>query len=300
MTLQLPGNARMAVAIGADFDAHCLWKGVFDRTSPSYLSRGEFGAEVGVPRLLDLFRRYEVKATFCTPGHSMVTFPGRIQQILKDGHEVASHGCYHESIPTIDPARERALMEIQLRQYAEVVGGRPRGYRSPAWDFSDATLGLLEEYGFEWDSSLMGREFEPYHPRPVTLNWEGANQFGASSPILEIPVSWYLADFPPQEYVAGLNAGLGDHELLFRRWKDIFDYAYEHVPGAVYALTLHPQCSGRSHHLMILERLISYMRSFDDVWFGTLSETYDCWTEDSAALAPGQPPACREFRDRRR
>jgi peptidoglycan/xylan/chitin deacetylase (PgdA/CDA1 family) len=186
--------------------------------------------------------------------------------------------------------RERELMEIQLRQYAEVVGGRPRGYRSPAWDFSDATLGLLEEYGFEWDSSLMGREFEPYHPRPVTLNWEGANQFGAPSPILEIPVSWYLADFPPQEYVAGLNAGLGDHELLFRRWKDIFDYAYEHVPGAVYALTLHPQCSGRSHHLMILERLISYMRSFDDVWFGTLSETYDCWTEDSAALAPGQPP----------
>ena len=75
MTLQLPGNARMAVAIGADFDAHCLWKGVFDRTSPSYLSRGEFGAEVGVPRLLDLFRRYEVKATFCTPGHSMMTFP---------------------------------------------------------------------------------------------------------------------------------------------------------------------------------------------------------------------------------
>ena len=33
------------------------------------------------------------------------------------------------------------------------------------------------------------------------------------------------------------------------------------------------------------KRLISYMRSFDDVWFGTLSETYDCWTEDSAALA---------------
>jgi hypothetical protein len=32
------------------------------------------------------------------------------------------------------------------------------------------------------------------------------------------------------------------------------------------------------------------MRSFDDVWFGTLSETYDCRTEDSAALAPGQPP----------
>jgi hypothetical protein len=43
--------------------------------------------------------------------------------------------------------------------------------------------------------------------------------------------------------------------------------------------------------IRIASSLISYMRSFDDVWFGTLSETYDCWTEDSAALAPGQPPA---------
>ncbi len=42
--------------------------------------------------------------------------------------------------------------------------------------------------------------------------------------------------------------------------------------------------------IRIAPSLISYMRSFDDVWFGTLSETYDCWTEDSAAPAPGQPP----------
>jgi hypothetical protein len=41
--------------------------------------------------------------------------------------------------------------------------------------------------------------------------------------------------------------------------------------------------------IRIASSLISYMRSFDDVWFGTLSETYDCWTEDSAALAPGRP-----------
>ena len=40
------------------------------------------------------------------------------------------------------------------------------------------------------------------------------------------------------------------------------------------------------------ERLISYMRSFDDVWFGTLSEACDCRTEDSATLAGSRrPPA---------
>ncbi|MGH3217952.1 MAG: polysaccharide deacetylase family protein [Streptosporangiaceae bacterium] len=288
MTLQLPGNARIAVAIGADFDAHSAWMGAFGLTSPSYLSRGEFGAEVGVPRLLDLFRRFEVKATFCTPGHSIVTFPSRIEQILKEGHEIAGHGCYHESIPKLDADLERRLMELQLAQYAQVVGGRPRGYRSPAWDFSESTLGLLEEFGFEWDSSLMGRDFEPYHPRPVTVNWESANQFGPPSRLLEIPVSWYLDDWPSQEYVAGVAAGLGDHDVLYRRWKDTFDYAREHVSAGVYALTVHPQCIGRAHLIGMFERLISYMRTFDDVLFCTLSDVYDYWVEDSAALSPGR------------
>src|SRR3982074_3186954 len=113
MSLHLPEGKRVAVAIGADFDAHALWKGVYDRTSPSYLSRGEFGAEVGVPRLLELFARYQIKATFCTPSHTMMTFPERMQDILKGGHEVAAHGCYHESIPTITAEHERELMVKQ-------------------------------------------------------------------------------------------------------------------------------------------------------------------------------------------
>jgi peptidoglycan/xylan/chitin deacetylase (PgdA/CDA1 family) len=285
MALQLPEGKRVAVAVGPDFDAHSCWMGAYGLTSPSYLSRGDFGAEVGVPRLLELFARHEVKATFCTPGHTMVTFPHRLEQILAGGHEVASHGCYHESIPSLDAARERELMERQLEQYAQIVGGRPRGFRSPAWDFSEATLGLLEEFGYEWDSSLMGREFEPYHPRPVTLNWEAANEFGPESRILEIPVSWYLDDWPAMEYVAGKSEGLGDTEVMYRRWKDIFDYARGLGTPAVYALTIHPQCSGRSHIITVLDRLLAYMRTFDDVWFASLSEVHDCWTDDAPATA---------------
>ena len=45
MAIVLPPGKRIAVSIGADFDAHCLWMGTFGVTSPSYLSRGEFGAE---------------------------------------------------------------------------------------------------------------------------------------------------------------------------------------------------------------------------------------------------------------
>ena len=52
MPLALPSGKRLAVSIGADFDAHCLWMGTFGLSSPGYLSRGEFGGRVACERIL--------------------------------------------------------------------------------------------------------------------------------------------------------------------------------------------------------------------------------------------------------
>jgi peptidoglycan/xylan/chitin deacetylase (PgdA/CDA1 family) len=280
MPLNLPAGKTLAVSIGADFDAHSVWMGTFGLSSPSYLSRGEFGAEVGVPRLINLFRRHSVEATWCTPTHTMETYPAAFASIIEAGHEIAAHGCFHESVPKLDKDNERRLMDKQLAQHERLVGKRPRGYRSPAWDFTDETLSILEENGFEWDSSLMGRDFEPYHPRPVTVRWEEGSILGEPSPLLEIPVSWYLDDFPAVEYIPGVNAGLGSTEVIYQRWKDHFDFAYANVPGGVIAFTVHPQTIGRAHHVMMFERLIEHMAGHDGVWFATLSDIYDTWTED--------------------
>lgn len=280
MPLNLPEGKTLAVNIGADFDAHSVWMGTFGLSSPSYLSRGEFCAEVGVPRLISLFERHAVRATWCTPGHTMVTFPERVRQIVDAGHEIAAHGCYHEGVPKLDPDTERRLMEAQLKQHEKYTGARPRGYRSPAWDFTDQTMNVLEENGFEWDSSLMGRDFEPYHPRPVRVGWEEGSTFGPASPLLEFPVSWFLDDFPAAEYIPGVNQGLGSSEVMFQRWKDHFDYAYRHVPGGVLTLTVHPQTIARAHYLMGFERLIEYMAGHEGTWFAPLSDIHDTWTED--------------------
>lgn len=280
MPLNLPEGKKLAVNIGADFDAHALWMGGFNLTSPSYLSRGEFGAEVGVPRLLKLFARYDIKGTWCTPTHTMSTFPKAFGSIVDAGHEIAAHGCYHETVPSLDADQERRLMELAVKQHEKHVGVRPRGYRSPAWDFSEVTMSILEDNGFEWDSSLMGRDFQPYHPRPVTLDWENGNTFGEPTHILEFPVSWFLDDFPAAEYVGGINQGLSSTEVIFQRWKDHFDYAYENEPGGLMALTVHPQTIGRAHHIMMLERLIEYMAGHEGTWFASLSEIYDTWTDD--------------------
>lgn len=182
MTLHLPDDKKIAVNIGADFDAHSVWMGTFGLTSPGYLSRGEFCAEVGVPRLLQLFERYGIRGTWFTPGHTMETFPATFDSIMAAGQEIAAHGCFHERVPKLDCDEERRLMARQLEQHVKIVGKQPRGYRSPAWDFTEHTLSILEENGFEWglvaDGSRL-RAVPPAAGRCALGDWEraGSPQF---------------------------------------------------------------------------------------------------------------------------
>lgn len=279
MPLDLPPGMRLAVNISADFDAQSVWMGTFGSSSPGLLSRGEFGAEVGVPRLLAAFQEYQIRTTWCVPTHTMRTFPKQLEAILDAGHEIAAHGVYHEPIHKLDPSEERRLLELQISEHEALVGSRPHGYRSPAWDFSEATLGLLEELEFVWDSSLMGRDFEAYRPRPVvTIDREQGNLFGDPSPVIEIPVSWYLDDFPALENLPR-SVGMADTEAVLRRWTDIFDFAYERVEGGVVSLAVHPQTIGRAHHLLMLERFLEHVTGRGGVWFASLGDIAGRWRD---------------------
>jgi peptidoglycan-N-acetylglucosamine deacetylase len=281
MPLRLPDGYKLAVSLGPDFDAHSVWMGTFRSTSQTNLSRGEFGAEVGVPRLLELFDRYGITTTWCVPTHTMQTFRARVDEIVEHGHEIGAHGVYHEYVPKLDPVEERRLIELQLAVHDKLLGRRPRGYRSPALDITDHTLALLVEYGFDWDSSLMGRDFTPYHPRLVeTIDLENGNTFGPPTAVLEIPVSWYLDDFPELESFKG-NALMQSQEVVLARWKDSFDYAYRSCQGGVITFTLHPQTIGRAHHMLMLERFLEHVTAHDGVWFPTLSQVFDVWSDDA-------------------
>jgi hypothetical protein len=56
----MPEGKRIAVNLGADFDAQAIWLGSFNMPIQSLMQRGQFGAEVGLPRLLEVWERYGV------------------------------------------------------------------------------------------------------------------------------------------------------------------------------------------------------------------------------------------------
>jgi peptidoglycan/xylan/chitin deacetylase (PgdA/CDA1 family) len=277
--VKLPEGKRVAVNIGCDFDAASVWMGTVKRSSPVYLSRGEFGAEVGAPRLLKLFDKYDVKTTWFIPGHTVDTHTDICREVLTRGHEVGHHGYLHEDVTHLSYEEEISIMEKGLEALKK-IGVTPQGYRSPAWDYSPNTLRILEEYGFKYDSSLMGNDLHPYRPRPVLeVNTDKANVFGPPSRIVELPVSWYLDDFPTQEFALGILEGMRSTQEVFERWKSIFDYACNQEEGACYTLTLHPQTSGRAHMIQILEKLIQHMAD-NGAWFASLNEICDAYYEE--------------------
>lgn len=96
--VKLPEGKRVAVNIGVDFDAHSVWMGMYDQYSPAYMARGEFGAEVAAPRLLKLLDKYNIKTSWCIPGHTVDTFPEISQSVVDHGHEIVHHGYAHENI----------------------------------------------------------------------------------------------------------------------------------------------------------------------------------------------------------
>jgi peptidoglycan/xylan/chitin deacetylase (PgdA/CDA1 family) len=248
-----PGDARVAVCLSFDVDneSYLLARG---ETSPTTLSAADFGAETGLPRILQLLDKYQVPASFFIPAVSALLHPEMIPAILKSGpHEIGVHGWIHESLVALNSeSEEERLLNRAINYLTEATGKRPVGYRAPAWAFSRHTVGLLQRSGFLYDSSLQAMD-EPYE---LVSN-------GEPTGIVELAIDWTLTETP----YLGRGGTMPSPELLYQLYKEEFDGAYEQ--RTMFVLTLHPHVSGHRAPLHHLDQFIAYMKSKPGVWFAT-------------------------------
>jgi peptidoglycan/xylan/chitin deacetylase (PgdA/CDA1 family) len=247
---------QSTVCLTFDFDAMSVWFG-FPKTTPAMLARGEYGARVGVPRILDLLEREGLPATFFIPGHTIESFPDETARILEAGHEVAHHSYAHQDPSTQTPDEERADMERALA-VLDRIGVRPAGYRSPSADVSDITLSLLEEHGFLYDSSLMADDFRPYRPRIGDRVSAGSPlQRGREAAFWELPMSFELDDWPHFQFNFDPHrTGLSAPSKVLEIWMGELEYMDRNVDRGVLNVCMHPQVIGRGHRMDMLEALI--------------------------------------------
>ena len=288
-------ESGVSIALTFDFDAYSNWITSFKATSPSMLSRGEF-APVGVRRVLALLDKFNAKGTFFIPGHTALAWPEDVLRIRDAGHEIGHHNWIHENPATLNLEEERTVIEKGLEALQRVAGLRPTGFRSPAWDNSPNTVGLLLDYGFEYESSMMASDFSPYWCRTGD-EWPADDEFRFGKPVdlVEIPVSWYMDDWPYFEHIVtptGIQEGLRVPDEALAIWKTEFDYLYHHEKSGLLCITMHPEVIGKGYRMLMLESFLRYAAGHPRVTFTTCADYARTWRVGRTPSLPiGAGPA---------
>lgn len=247
--------ARFPVMLTFDLDADCppAPAGPGGEPRPGANSQRAYGARVGVHRILDLLAREGLPATFFVPGWVVDHHPEAVRAIVDAGHEIGHHGYTHVAPYTLSPEDERAAMLQASASIERIAGRRPVGYRSPAWDFSPATLGLLAEQGFLYSSNMMDDD-RPYRH---------------GTGLVELPVQWILDDFPFFGYRPPSQRPMSAPATVWETWTLEFQalHAEAAARGTCCVLTMHPQITGRPGRSELLRRFVAWAREQPGVEF---------------------------------
>lgn len=166
LSLSTPPKRNIKILLSIDFDAVSGFLGTGASTSNNMAdySSGFFAGQVGVPRLLKLFKKHKISSevTWFIPGHSMETFPAQTKMILGSGAEIGCHGYAHEGGAQMSEEQEKEVIEKCVQLATALTGKKPRGWRAPLYQIREHTVKVLEEHGFLYGQYLswMVRELE--------------------------------------------------------------------------------------------------------------------------------------------
>jgi polysaccharide deacetylase family protein (PEP-CTERM system associated) len=139
--------------------------------------------------LLRLFAEHGVGATFFVTGWIAERYPQLVEDIARQGHEIACHSYWHRKVYDLTPDEFRRDTQ-RAKDALETVVGRPiTGYRAPSYSITARSfwaLDILAELGFTYDSSIFPVHHDTYGvpdaPRfPYLLQEQGIMEYPPST-----------------------------------------------------------------------------------------------------------------------
>ncbi|MFM9971057.1 MAG: allantoinase PuuE [Burkholderiales bacterium] len=263
-----PGKARIAVQFVLNYEEggeNAILHG--DAASESFLSEMigtpalegvrhmsmeslyEYGSRVGVWRILDLFKRYDLPLTVFGVAMAMQRNPAAVEAFMKAGHEIASHGFRWINYQYIPIKTEREHMQRAIEIQQRLTGERPLGWYTGRTSPNTRKL-VVENGGFVYDADDYNDELPFYDTR-----------YG--KPQLVVP---YTLDANDMRFAAAQGFNSGDQ--FYAYLKDSFDalYAEGQRTPRMLSVGLHCRLVGRPGRLASLEKFLKYVKSKPRVW----------------------------------
>ncbi len=176
--------------------------------------RDETGLKVvreGMPVLLDIYARHGIRTTFFFTGYIARLYPEVVRMVLKDGHEVGSHGKSHlpqNGFDVMPFERQKRHLEYSRKVLEDISGQEVISFRAPAIRVGEGTARALVETGYRIDSSVASQRFDfflsfgglkklkwLYAPRkPYVTSPESIFKKGPG-PLVEVPLSAFFLPY---------------------------------------------------------------------------------------------------------
>lgn len=222
----------------------------------------EYGARAGVWRVLKLFEDEGLPLTVFAVAHALKRSPHMVDEFLKRGHEIASHGLKWIDYQYVDIETERAHMEETIEIFKNLTGTAPKGWYTGRT--SPNTRDLVSEYGFSYDADDYSDDL-PFWSTQV------------QKPHLIVP---YTLDTNDMRFCApqGFNSG----DQFYAYLKDAFDtlYAEGVVAPKMLSIGLHCRISGRPARTAALAKFLRYVKSHDRVWVARRIDIAEHWRKE--------------------
>lgn len=145
--------------------------------------------EMNTYRLLELFDRYNVCATFFVLGWVAKRFSGLIREIAELGHEIASHGYSHRLCCEMQGPELRRDIQMSTQLLGDITGQTVLGYRAPNFSVTKELVAFLEELNFVYDSSYNNFGLNRRHGKVDDLRRTPEGYLAMGNGIMELPVS---------------------------------------------------------------------------------------------------------------
>jgi putative urate catabolism protein len=208
----------------------------------------EYGSRAGVWRILDLFKSYGFPLTTFTVAMAAERTPQIIERVLRDGHEVASHGLRWIDYHGVPEELEREHLEEAVEILTRICGARPLGWYTGRT--SENTRRLVSEYGgFLYDADDYSDDL------PFWSNQQPGQ--------LIVP---YTLDANDMRFTSpqGFNSG----DQFFNYLRDAFDTIYDE--GAEHpkmmSIGMHARILGRPGRIRAMKRFLDHIEAHDKVW----------------------------------
>lgn len=254
-----PDDAQLVISISMQFEATAQGadaEGPFPPLDPKYPDTitptwYQYGMNEGIPRLLDLWDKHDIKVTSHMVGRAVELNPELAREVVARGHEAAGHGHTWTPQYSMSEADERASYIKSADLIEQITGMRPVGFNAFWMRHSPKTLEILRELGFIYHIDDLSRDEPSFTP----VNGE---------PFAVVPYTLRNNDIVRYSGSTALTGAAYAQDL-----KDEFDVLY--AEGAsrrrMMSISAHDRLAGSPARVKALDDFITYAKQHEGVVF---------------------------------